>query len=368
MRSNVTLLWVYFFLIFCSFFSINKLPLNPVYILSSFILILVFFTMNYKKTSKFNFLFIIYFIFSTISFFLGLYFFNQYSSSVVYLSTILYIYCIVLGGATVEIGGKLSVGQRVFVYNWIYNVLIFYMFLDLIIRLLLSGSSGSFYDFKWGIFYFDSNFSGLIILLFLMFSIFLKKNQTYDVGKIRFLILFFLLISTFSRAAIFTFIVCYILLRYFKKLILPFVVLLSIILICFLGFMVKLYMKGESFINIDGSFNSKFYLISIAIDNYPTLPVLNKIFGIGMGNFLFYSDGIFAHNMLVTLIYEFGWFGILGFLLFLCYSYKLIGKDMLFIVMPFTIAGFSLFSAYMPFFFILLACIYIEKNKSVEGS
>ena len=109
-------------------------------------------------------------------------------------------------------------------------------------------------------------------------------------------------------------------------------------------------------------------MISIAIDNYPNLPVLNKIFGIGMGNFLFYSDGIFAHNMLVTLIYEFGWFGILGFLLFLCYSYKLIGKDMLFIVMPFTIAGFSLFSAYMPFFFILLACIYIEKNKSVKGS
>lgn len=366
MRSNVTLLWVYFFLIFCSFFSINKLPLNPVYILSSFILILVFFTMNYKKTSKFNFLFIIYFIFSTISFFLGLYFFNQYSSSVVYLSTILYIYCIVLGGATVEIGGKLSVGQRVFVYDWIYNVLIFYMFLDLIIRLLLSGSSGSFYDFKWGLFYFDSNFSALIILLFIMFSVFLKVNKIYDIGLIRFLILIFLLITTFSRAAIFAFFLSYILLRYTKKIILYLAIVFGLAFIYLFYKMVSIYLSGESFVEIDGSFNSKFYLISVAIDNYAELPLINKFFGIGMANFPYFSDGIFAHNMLITLFYEFGYFGILFFIIYICLSYKMIGKDILYILIPFFIAGFSLFSAFMPFFFILLACMYVEKNHHMD--
>ncbi|MFX3935362.1 hypothetical protein ACJBV6_10740, partial [Streptococcus suis] len=40
------------------------------------------------------------------------------------------------------------------------------------------------------------------------------------------------------------------------------------------------YTSGVSYVDVDGSFNSKFYLISVAIDNYNSIPVINKLFGI----------------------------------------------------------------------------------------
>ena len=57
---------------------------------------------------------------------------------------------------------------------------------------------------------------------------------------------------------------------------------------------------------------------------------------------------------------EFGILGSLSFIIFLFYAYKKIGKDFTYILVPLLVAGFSLFSAYMPFFFVLISCIYVE--------
>ena len=131
------------------------------------------------------------------------------------------------------------------------------------------------------------------------------------------------------------------------------------------------YTSGDSYVDVDGSFNSKFYLISSALDNYAGVPFVNKIFGIGLNNFSYYTDGFFAHNIFITLVYEFGILGTLMFVLFLLYSYFKIGKDVTYIFIPLLVAGFSLFSAYVPFLFVLLACMYIEikylKLKDIDG-
>lgn len=355
-----------FLFLFCSFFSVNILIINPVYLLGFPLLFLSFFYIDLRSINKYQVIIFLYFLTTSIGFFIGLLNFYKIDNNLVLLSSILYCYCILLGAQTVRLGLSTKKVDRLKVYSQSYNFLIFFMFLDLVIRVLMSGGSGTFYDFKWGFFYFDSNFSALIILLFIMFSVFLKVNRIYEIGLIRFLMLIFLLITTFSRAAIFAFIVSYILLRYTKKIISYLSVVFGSLLIYVFYKMVLIYLSGESFVGIDGSFNSKFYLISVAIDNYAELPLINKFFGIGMANFPYFSDGIFAHNMLITLFYEFGYFGILFFIIYICLSYKMIGKDILYILIPFFIAGFSLFSAFMPFFFILLACMYVEKNQIMD--
>lgn len=351
--------------LFCGVFSINGLPINPVYLVGFPLLFLSLFYVDLSKINQYQLVMLFYFVVTAIGFSIGILNFSKIDNDLIILSSVLYCYCILLGAQTVSLGLITKKIDRLKVYSQFYNFLIFFMFLDLIVRVVMSGGSGTFYDFKWGYFYLDSNFSALIILLFVMFSIFLKVNRIYDIGAIRFLMLLFLLLTTFSRAAIFAFVISYILLRYSKKIIIYLTAIFGTLFIYIFYKMVSIYLSGESFVGIDGSFNSKFYLISVAVDNYADLPLVIKVFGIGMANFPYFSDGIFAHNMLITLFYEFGYFGILFFLIYIFLSYKMIGKDILYILIPFFIAGFSLFSAFMPFFFILLACMYIEKNQSV---
>ena len=349
--------------VFSAFFSINALILNPVYISGLIVVFISFLYFNFNKVDKFYLFYLFYFVVCLLGFSVGLYFFDiQNKNEISYLSSMLYLYCILLGAAIIVFGSRVQLEMRKDLYRKIYNFLVIFMGFDLIARILMATHNGNFYDYKWGIFYFDSNFTGTIILLFLTFSIYLKENNIYDIGKFKFLILIFLLLGTFSRAAIFAFFLTYFLFRYSRKFINILAFLFFILSIYIFNRFIQLYLKGESFSDIDGSFNSKFYLISVAIDNYDSLEFLNKIFGIGLANFISISDGLFAHNIIITFFYEFGFWGIAWFIVFMIISYLKVGKDILYIFIPFFIVGFSLFSAYMPFFFVLVACMYVEKK------
>jgi len=357
----------FFLLLFCSFFSINSLPINPVYCLSipALILSLLFFK---NKIDKLQLFLYVYFVLSAIFFMIGVNYFSSISNEVRISSSLLYLYCILLGAQVISVGKGINKNKRVKLYNIIYNILILFMSLELLLRIAFSGNFGSFYDYKQSFFFTDSNFSSFIILFFLMFAIFLKNKKVLDIGGIRFIILFILLLMTFSRASILAFIVSYLFLISNKKYRTPLFIVFILTYIYFSYRLVSKYISGESFVDVDGSFNTKFYFISIAINDYPLVPLVNKIFGIGLNNFFYYSDGFFAHNIFVTFLYEFGLLGFLIFLYFIFYSYRKIGKDFTYILMPLLVAGFSLFSAYMPFFFVLLACMYIEVKDSKNSS
>lgn len=349
----------FLFLIFCSFFSVNSLPINPVYCFGVPLLLLSFFFINFKL-DKLQFSFYLYFLSSSLLFFVGSYSFSKVSSEISLFSTFLYLYCILLGAQVVGVGSRTALSKRKEIYKYSFNFLIYFMILELVLRIFYAGKTGSFYDYKSSLFFTDSNFTSFIILFFLMFALFLKDKKIYDIGILKFLILISLLIMTFSRASIFAFFVSYLFVKSNGKYKTP--VFLGFIVVYFYIFyrMVASYVAGDSYTDVDGSFNSKFYLISVAIDNYTKLPVINKFFGIGLNNFSYYSDGRFAHNIFITFIYEFGYLGFIGFILFVFYCYKKIGKDYTYLLIPMLVAGFSLFSAYMPFFFVLSACMYIE--------
>ncbi|PNW18758.1 hypothetical protein C1642_02710 [Acinetobacter sp. AKBS16] len=346
-------------ILFCSFFSVNSLPVNPVYCLG-FPLILFSFLFFKSTIDKFQLGFYCYFLISCMFFAIGSYYFSNIDSKINYLSTILYLYCILMGAQTVATGVNIGINRRVYIYKFIFNLLIIFMILEFFLRVVNSSHTGSFYDYKWSLLYFDSNFVSFIILFFLMFAVFLKEKNIFNIGKIRFSLLIILLILTFSRASIVSFIVTYLFVKSGNKYKTPIFILFLIGYFYIASELIGKYTSGVSYVDVDGSFNSKFYLISVAIDNYNSIPVINKLFGIGLNNFLYYSDGIFAHNIFITLLYEFGVLGTIMFIFFLCYSYYKIGKDVAYIYIPLLVAGFSLFSAYVPFLFVLIACMYIE--------
>lgn len=349
----------FFLLFFCSFFSINSLPINPVYCLGVPLLFLSFLFLN-GKVDRFQFGFYIYFIVSCLIFGVGSYYFSYVTPDVSLFSTILYLYCILLGAQVIAVGLLVKPDKRKKIYGYVYNILIAFMVLELFLRIVFAGSSGSFYDYKSSLFFKDSNFTSFIIIFFLMFSFFLKEKKIWFLGNLKFFLLLFLLLMTFSRASILAFFISYIFIKSTNKFKMIIFIFFILTYFYFSYLLVGSYISGNSYVDIDGSFNSKFYIISVAIDNYFYLPEINKIFGIGLNNFSYYADGRFAHNILVTMVYEFGWAGSLSFLIFLIYAYKRIGKDITYILMPLLVAGFSLFSAYMPFFFVLIGCMYVE--------
>ncbi|MEQ1324321.1 hypothetical protein [Acinetobacter soli] len=351
----------FFLIIFCSFFSVNSLPINPVYALGFPVLFLSFLFLK-SRVNKFQLGFYCYFFLSCIVFSVGSYYFSKIDYNINYLSTILYLYCILMGSQAIVSGINLGVSRRIRIYDSIYSILIFFMIFEFILRILNSSNTGSFYDYKWSLFYFDSNFVSFVILFFLMFAVFLKEKNIFNIGGLRFFVLISLLFLTFSRASMLAFIVAYFFVKSSSKYKTPLFILFFIVYLYAAYNMIEKYTLGGGYGDVDGSFNSKFYLISLAIDNYKYIPFVNKIFGIGLNNFLYYSDGIFAHNMFITLVYEFGVLGTVMFIFFLLYSYFKIGRDITYILIPLLIAGFSLFSAYVPFLFVMLACIYVEVN------
>lgn len=363
-KGNLGLSVIYYVLICCAFLSFHFLPINPVYVIGAILIIISLMTINFIKVDLFLLELFAYAFLSGVCFFIGTYTFLPINYDPNISSSILFIFCILLGVSVIQIGFSIPLIVRRKKYLEISNFLILFMFLDLVTRLLLSKGGGGFYDYKFGIFYFDSNFTGNILLAFLMFFVFLKKNKILDIGFFRFFILFVLLCGTFSRAAIFSFLISLILMNLSKKYLTIFICLASLLGSFILYKMVNFYLNGGDFMGVDASFNSKFFLIDIAIQNYQMLPLINKFFGIGLNNFSYFSDGMFAHNVFITLFYEFGYVGILLFFLIFLLFYIKVKKNSLYLLFPFFICSFSLFSAYMPFFFIIMACIYVESKTN----
>lgn len=351
-------------LVLASFISFNKLPFNIVYIMSAPVVFLSFY---WYRSMKKGAIFIIAYIFLfTAGLFIGLHEFSEVYgiNNTTYLSSILFLYCILLGVQVYVVGAGLNKWKRVKVYRFIFDFFIIYMLIDLVCRVfILRSDAGNFYDYKKSFFYFDSNFSGMVISVFTMFGLYLKRKKLLDIGLLKFTILIALLLLSFSRAAILATLLTYFMVSIPKKIRTFSLVTLGVIAMYVLVAMLKEYFLGGSFVSIDGSFNSKFYIMAMAVDNYSNLSTLNKIFGIGFNNYQSLHD-IFAHNIIVTLAYELGWYGTLLFLTFNLFYWKKIKNQALYIYIPVLIGGFSLFSAYMPFYFALLSCVYIEEQKN----
>jgi hypothetical protein len=213
--------------------------------------------------------------------------------------------------------------------------------------------SDSFYLYKASLFFFDSNFVGIEILCFLAIMFVFKK----EIGRKRWLLAYFLLFATLSRASIAAGICQLVIYKLWRWRVWAFFGLLAAQVIAIYQLFVSYTAQGSQAIHdMDGSLASKFFILSLMTETYRRADTAQRLFGIGVGN-LFNLAGIFAHNIVATFVLE---LGIGGSLLFAVYVWILSRKcpaSIYLLILPMVINGFSLVSTSMPYFFVALGLL-----------
>jgi hypothetical protein len=222
----------------------------------------------------------------------------------------------------------------------------------------------SFYLYKASLFFFDSNFVGIEILCLLAIMFVFRKT----IGRNIWLLVYLLLLATFSRAAIISGICQLVVFKLWRWRIWTLVGLLAAQGIVIVHLFTSYATQGsEAIHDIDGSLASKFFILSLMTDIYRQADAAQRIFGIGVGN-LFNLAGIFAHNIVATFVLE---LGIGGSLLFAAYVWILSRKcptSMYLLVLPIAINGFSLVSTTMPYFFAALGLLAALRGTARDGA
>ena len=221
-------------------------------------------------------------------------------------------------------------------------------------------TTDTFYLYKASLFFFDSNFAGIEILCFLAIMFALRK----EIGRKQWLLAYFLLFATLSRASIAAGICQLVIYKLWRWRVWALFGLLAAQVIAIYHLFVSYTTQGSQAIHeIDGSLASKFFILSLMTETYRRADAAQRLVGIGVGN-LFNLAGIFAHNIVATFVLE---LGIGGSLLFAAYVWVLSRKcpaSIYLLILPLVINGFSLVSTSMPYFFVALGLLAALRGLS----
>jgi hypothetical protein len=222
----------------------------------------------------------------------------------------------------------------------------------------------SFYLYKDSLFFFDSNFVGIEILCLLALMFAYRES----IGRKRWLLAYLLLFATFSRASIVAGICQLVVYKLWRWRAWTFFGLLAAQALITVKLFINYTTQGQETIqSIDGSLSSKFLILSLMTNIYHQADTTQRLFGIGVGN-LFNLSGIFAHNIVATLVLE---LGIGGSLLFAAYVWVLARKcpvSIYLLVLPIIVLGFSLVSTSMPYFFVVLGVLAALRGTPRDGT
>lgn len=209
-------------------------------------------------------------------------------TSVNRLSFIIFIISILHAISFFESFKWLSKGDRVRVYFYCGIIFFIYLLCEFFLRVFYGDlNRGILYGFKDSLMYFDSNFTGLVIMSFYMLFLFLKKHVSVKFKYFP-LICFLFLLLTVSRAAIISVIFSFFIFSYTSSFRKRSYFILTMYLLVFFMMSYAYFWDWISYSNIDGSFNSKFYIVEQAIKLYKNMSFESIIFGIGFGNFYNY--------------------------------------------------------------------------------
>lgn len=355
--------FIFFILVFLGFFSVNKLSLNPAYVLGVLFFFLSVVLIDLRYVSKYLIINSLLSIAFLCSFLIGINL-EKRLHEVVYLSSFLFCYSIIIGAVCYNVGVFLKKEQRIAVYEKINKTLFIVLVFEFLTRIInpTEGEEG-FYKFKESLFYFDSNFTGIVICAFLMLFVFLKEKGIYDIGKFYMWGYIVLLFLTFSRGSILAFLIAYFLVKISGKYYRISSIIISFFVLYVSVRLINYFDAGNDFRDVDLSFNSKFNIIYNTFDIYNSFNFFQKLFGIGLANYINYG-GIFAHTILTTFLIEFGVVGMAVFLIMCIYHYTKTKGYLMYLLFPFLINSASLFSAYMVFYFIIVSLIAIEVNDA----
>lgn len=216
------------------------------------------------------------------------------------------------------------------------------------------------YQYKFGgLMYTDSNAVGIHIIILLFFIYYLEKEQKAAWPKIK-IVLLILLVLTFSRAAWFGFIVGWIYIRYFQNKRLGFYI---INLFLFIGaglLFYRFYLQAK--ISSDLSYQSKFDIIGIVLNHFKDISSSELFLGIGFSNSL-ERMGVYAHNFFMVFLIESGIIGLFLIILLLLQFTISTKLKALYVLVPFLVTTLSSTITFMPFFYVVIALIFVFENK-----
>jgi hypothetical protein len=222
----------------------------------------------------------------------------------------------------------------------------------------------SFYLYKGSLFFFDSNFAGIEILCLLALMFAFRDV----IGRKRWLLAYILLFATLSRASIAAGICQLIIYKLWRWRAWTFIGLLALQALIIVKLFIDYITRGnETTQSMDASFSTKFFILTLMTAIYRQADTAQRLFGIGVGN-LFNLAGIFAHNIVATLVLE---LGIVGSLLLAVYIWVLARKcpaSIYLLVLPVIILGFSLVSTSMPYFFVVLGMLAALRGTPRDGT
>ncbi|MBY5985168.1 hypothetical protein KUW18_13810 [Halomonas sp. DP5Y7-2] len=360
------------YILFFSFFSLSSLPANPALVLGVLATQFVFLNrllfspeLHYKSTT------LLILGFSTICS-LSFGWFVSKSNNIAdlsnYLSVILYAYSFLMGCALFECIRKYDVHSLRDILSKVYLWLLVFFFIELMTRLLNAKDNPGpwFYDYKYSVFYYDSNFVALALVCLLTLYLYLRDKLQVVFSELP---LWLLIAASFSRTGLFLALLIRMVFCFPAK---SRSTVTYLIVLAFWSLLTFLFVMENSLIGsvatIDDSFRTKigFLIDYLTIWKSDTI-LLNQIFGIGPGVSTS-TFGLYVHNIYAALLLE---WGVVGFALF---SFTLIfmakssnGEFAPFLLVP-LIGGFSLFVTYMPFFFACWAVVcHISAKKTWFG-
>jgi hypothetical protein len=227
-----------------------------------------------------------------------------------------------------------------------------------------SNGSDGFYLYKSSLFFVDSNFVGIEVLCLLAIMFAFREK----IGRKQWLLAYFLLFATMSRASIAAGICQLAVYKLWRwKIWTLFGLLVAQLVVITQLFMSYTTQGAEALHKVDGSLSSKFFILSLMTEIYRQADAVQSLFGIGVGN-LFNLVGIFAHNIVATCVLE---LGIGGSLLFAVYVWILSRKcpvSIYLLILPIVVNGFSLVSTSMPYFFAALGLLAALRGSPRDGT
>lgn len=291
----------------------------------------------------------------------------------IYLTSFLFITSLLIAPAILTLVRSIPAAVRDRMAPRILNWILAFLTIECISRLIfsphmqvspLTDTSDAFYRYKQSLFFVDSNFVGIEILC-LLAIMFAYRDA---IGRKRWLLVYALLFATMSRASIAAGICQLAMYIFWRWRVWTFFGLLAaqaLIIVKLLGDYVR---NGPQALHaVDGSFASKFLILSMMTRNYQQADMLQKLFGVGVDNTVTLM-GIFAHNIVATFVLE---LGICGSILLAIYVWIFSRKcpvSIYLLVLPIIVNGFSLVSTSMPFFFAALGLLGALRGSARDGS
>lgn len=250
--------------------------------------------------------------------------------------------------------------------NIFLNLSIFIFTVELYFRLtspidLTNASTNFIYAYKNNsIMYSDSNGTGIHILMVFVFLFFLETEINIKHINIKKIILFILLIGTFSRAAWITGIV-FLIANYFYKnfnFIKLFFFIFFILLFLFVVYPIYL----EDYFKNDLSLNDHMSIFETGIDFIHNVNFFSFFIGIGI-SLSEDSLGRYAHNYFLTTLIETGFIGLILNLLVYFFLILKSKVKILVIIIPFFLIIMSSNLNFVPFLFMILSVSNYLINK-----